>query len=187
MGFLAFTASSLPSFTSLFSLIITCISARRSKKWQFITVSSPLCFPRMFFHSFCAFSSSFCPVFWCVLVIDILANGCISFSRRFVRVSPHIISVYTQPVLLHSLPSLLLMGSMVTLESPRPIRLVHVCTITRSPPCRRLLFILLSRSLFYSHPQSSLPVTIFYHLVCCSHASRDQCTSIYVPEQHLFA
>lgn len=45
--------------------------------------------------------------FWCVLVIDILANGCISFLRYFTRVSPYIIGVYMQLVLLYNPSSLL--------------------------------------------------------------------------------
>ena len=64
----------------------------------------PLCFPRMF--SVSLVPSTLCPslplVFWCVLVIDILANGCISFSRRFTRAPPYIIGVYMQPVLLYN-------------------------------------------------------------------------------------
>lgn len=51
--------------------------------------------------------SSLPSFFWCVLVIDILANGCISFSRHFTRASPYIIGVYMQLVLLYNPSSFL--------------------------------------------------------------------------------
>lgn len=120
-------------------------------------------------------------VIWRVWVIDIPANGCLALSRSFTRVSLYISNVCMQLVLLYNPdpPSI----------SPDEVYLgfVHICTVTRSPPflmdghvsCRRLLFNLYLRSLFCSHPQSSLTVTA-HRLVRCSCVSRNQCISRYL-------
>jgi hypothetical protein len=71
---------------------------------------------------------------WCVLVIDILANGRLPFSRCFMRISLYhqcVCSLFcciTPPL---SSPPDGANGYIGII--PPPIRFVHVCTITRSP------------------------------------------------------
>lgn len=150
-------------------------------------------FPFVFLACFPIPSVSF--RFWCVLVFDIITNGCIS-SSRCLRAFLQISSVCSCGSLCYITPPLSsLFGgaygyigiippppglcmyvvlSQEALPSSRGLGIAHCC---RS---RYVVSRYLSRCSNHSFPplipQSSLTVTIFYCLVRCSRTSRNQCT-----------
>jgi len=108
----------------------------------------------MFFHSLCVpplFLFLWSPAVWCVLVIDILANGCLSLSRRIARVSLYIISVYMQPVLL--------------CNPPFPPWVLRLYLNTPFPPCL-CMYVPLQEASPSHVDRAFLPVVACY-LCCC--------------------